>query len=297
MKKAKENFILTQRSLFEKILYSIVFVFFLIYTISIIFPIVWIIMSSFKKNTEYALDLVYNQPFALPDSFHYENYIKVFSELQYKGTNFLGMMFNSVLMIVIQVVPHTLMLALLGFVVARYDFPGRNLLYNVVIFTIVIPIVGGGGSYFKWISDIHLYDTPLQFFFSSFFCFSGQFLISYAIFKGISWEYAEAVFLDGGGHYTAFFAVILPQALGAMFTLIIQQVIVIWNDYRNPLLMLPSYPTVASGLYLASVSLVRQGGQTLYYAGLMISMIPIIAIYIAFYDTMLKNLSIGGLKG
>ena len=119
----------------------------------------------------------------------------------------------------------------------------------------------------------------------------------YGFFSNISWSYAEAVFLDGGGHFTAFFKIMLPQAKACILTLCIVAFIGNWNDYMTSLLFLPSYPTVASGLYLITRDAARDNQVPLSFAALVVSVVPVVVVFACFSDTIMKNFSVGGLKG
>ena len=118
----------------------------------------------------------------------------------------------------------------------------------------------------------------------------------YGIFKNISWSYAEAVFIDGGGHFTVFFKIMLPQALPAITVLLIDNAIDLWNESHTFIMYLPSTPTLATGMYYAKGEITRFG-YPLYYAGLVMTIIPPVLVFIRFSDFMMRSLSIGGLKG
>ena len=118
----------------------------------------------------------------------------------------------------------------------------------------------------------------------------------YAFFKSVPWSYAEAVFIDGGNHFTVFFRIMLPLAMPMVTTLFILSAIAGWNDYTTPMLYFPSFPNVAMGLYMVSQTLTR-GDMSTYYAALVITTVPVVALFAGFSDKIMKNYSIGGLKG
>jgi hypothetical protein len=103
--------------------------------------------------------------------------------------------------------------------------------------------------------------------------------------------------IDGGGHYTAFFKVMLPQAHSSIVTLVILALIGSWNDYSTPMMFLPDYPTVASGIYTITKSNQRSDNMPKLFAGLVLSFIPVLILFSIFSDRIMKNFSIGGLKG
>lgn len=90
----------------------------------------------------------------------------------------------------------------------------------------------------------------------------------------------------------------LPQALPAVVSMIIVTAIGYWNDYMTAYLYLPSYPNIAVGLFeLQSQVRFVYGGQTAYYALLLISIVPTLLVYIVFHNKIMTNVTAGGLKG
>ncbi|MCL2751265.1 MAG: ABC transporter permease subunit, partial [Firmicutes bacterium] len=110
-------------------------------------------------------------------------------------------------------------------------------------------------------------------------------------------SYAEAVYVDGGGEYTVLFRIMLPVALPPMSALFIMACIGAWNDYMTVILYLPSYPTIASGLYEIQYLFERDARLPLYFAALIISIIPVLTLFALFSGKIMKNMTVGGLKG
>ena len=101
---------------------------------------------------------------------------------------------------------------------------------------------------------------------------------------------------DGGNHFIVFYRIMLPLAMPMVTTLFILSAIAGWNDYTTPMLYFPSFPNVAMGLYMVSQTLTR-GDMSTYYAALVITTVPVVAPFAGFSDKIMKNYSIGGLKG
>lgn len=290
----KSKTVLEQRSVSERIIFGVVFGLMLAYAISFIFPFLWIFMSSLKESLEYSSGWAFD----LPKRWLFSNYGKALQLLTLDdGTTFVGMIFNSVWYTVVATVCSVFSSAVTGYCMSKYQFKGRNLIYALAIFSMTIPIVGNMASYYKLIHNLNLYDTPIYVVVTHLGAWGFYFLVMYGAFKNISWSYAEAVFLDGGGHFTVFFRVMLPQALGPITTLCIMCAISSWNDYMPMILYIPSYPTLASGLYTYQANAIRRVNYPIYFAGVIISLIPVIVIFACFSEVMMKNVSVGGLKG
>lgn len=295
--------VMDRRSAGERVVYTIIFVLFALYALSILYPLFFLFTNSFQSRLGYLDNMTPGgNPFALPEVWHFENYLKALSEMKYPTVSGqqIGlpmMFFNSIWFVGICVFEGLFFCSCCAYVVSRYHFKGRNFIYGLAIFTMTIPIMGTMGSSFKIISDLGLYDTPLYLIVTCTGGFGFNFLILYGFFKSISWSYAESVFIDGGGHFTVFFRIMLPQARTPILTLAIMACIGTWNDYTTPLLYLPSFPTVASGLYQLDLSLSRDGNFPIQFAGLVLSILPVIIVFAIFSDTIMKNFTIGGLKG
>lgn len=302
MKIAKEGSILSKRGKGAKILFGIIFVVFLLYAISLLLPFVFLITNSLKGSLEYLEDSIAGKTMEMPDKWLFTNYIDAFQEM--KMVNSRGqyvylpaMLLNSVWYSIVCVFCGVAASTLTAYCLAKYRFKLRGLLYGIAIFSMTIPIIGSSGAAFKLMYELGIYNSPILPFLTNFGGFGFNFLILYGFFSNISWSYAEAVFIDGGGHGTVFFKIMLPQAWPPMLTLAIMAWIGAWNDYMTCLLYLPDYPTLASGLYRIKQSITRGGNYPQYFAGLVISIIPVVAIFIAFSDTIMQNFTVGGLKG
>ena len=295
----KDKSILTQRSGTEKVLYLLIAIIFSIYALILVFPFVWLFVQSFGNYLTYNYDAFSVNSatfFYVPKEWHYKNYLEAFSLLKTSdGVTFFGMLGNSLWYVGIGVLFSAFWHSLTGYVFAKFQFKGKAFIYTCAIFSMTIPLVGSSAALFRLAVTIGIYDKgPLYLMATSCGGFGGSFLMMYGIFTGISWSYVEAVYIDGGNDWLAFFKIVLPQALPAIFAIMVSEGIALWNNYTQVLLYMPSTPTLASGLYQLKTA---QTPLPLYYAGLIISMIPVLVIYAFMSESMMKNLSIGGLKG
>ena len=301
-RRIKEKNILTKRGKTEKAIFAFVFVLFFIYAASLLLPLVYLFINSFQPKLDYYNNLgEYGNAFALPRTWMWQNYVTAFENMDMYDSygNRIGlpiMFFNSFWYVIASVFLNIAGCCFTGYALSKYSFVGKRAMYAVIIFTMTIPIVGSTGASFKLMTDLGIYNTP--FFLVTAFCgFGFNFLILYGFFKNLSWNYAEAVFIDGGGHFTVFFKVMLPMTRAPIITLAVMAAISSWNDYNTPLLYMPDYPTVASGLYKIKVSFSRFGDTPAYFAGLLLSIIPVLVLFSCCSGIIMKNFTMGGLKG
>ena len=251
-------------------------------------------MSSFKEVNEYNL----GGAFSLPTVWEFENYTEAFQSLNdpLTGTSFFGLIFNSIWYTVLTAGMASIVPSVTGYVISKYRFPGRDFIYAVAIVALTIPIVGSGAASMKLWHQLNLYDNPLRVVVGGLGGFGGTFLVYYGFFKSVSWSYAEAAEIDGAGPYTVFFQIMLPQAVPIILTYMITGAIGAWNEYQSIILYQPSFPTLASGLFNYKSNTAR-ADIPVYYAGLVISMIPTLVLFSLCSSKIMTSISIGGLKG
>ncbi len=295
-RKINENGILSKRSKSEKVLYAIVFVIFLIQSVSLVYPVIWMFISSLKTAYEYN---IVRDHFGLPEVWQFQNYAAAFQKLEtYDGTNFFGMLLNSLWIVGLSTFLSVVGPLVTGYTMSKYRFRGRTFIYTVAVTAMVIPIIGTSAANMKFIRSIGFYDNPLYIIWSCSGGFGTNFLVYYGFFKSVSWSYAEAAQIDGAGHFRIFFKIMLPQAVPIMMTYAITNAIMYWNAYESVLLYMPSHWTLATGLYDYGLRVKeRSGNYPVYFAGLIISMIPTLILFASCSQKIMTSISIGGLKG
>lgn len=290
----KQKDILSRRTTGERIFFSVVFVIFAIQTLSYLLMVYWVLLASLKTPMEY----FFGKQFAFPDKLMFSNYVKAFTGLKVKDTNLFGMIFNTLWYTAFATFFAIMMPCITGYCISKFDFKLKNVIYTVAVVNLMIPVVGTAPANIKFLNVIGIFDTPLYVIWSHSSGFTGSFLIYYGFFKSVSRSYMEAAEIDGANHFTIFFKVMLPQALPVLLTYAITNSMSYWNDYQSVLMFIPSFPTLASGLYLyGELEAQRQGDFPRYFAGLIISIIPPMVLFACTSKKIMTSLSIGGLKG
>lgn len=282
----------------RKIVLTIVFVIFVLYALSLVYPFVWAFFNSLKTHVEYDLD-----SFSLPKSWLFSNYIEAFDYIKLMNTatltetKFFGLFFNSLWFTLGTTSVHLISCTMTAYVVSKYNFKLKNFIYSLAIFIMLIPIVGNLPATNLLYSMLGIKNSPLIIVaYTGGFGFN--FIILYGFFKNVSWSYAEAGFIDGATNLKVFLFVMIPQAMPAILSLFIITAIGQWNDYMTPLLFLRDYPTLASGLFFFKEKMLNIGANyPVYFAGILLSTLPILILYICFSETIMTNTVAGGLKG
>ena len=282
----------TPTSVGQKVVYSILIVLFTLYSISIVFPLCWSVLVSLKSYQEYML----NSPFALPEKWLFSNYATAFKVLKVGKTGFVGMIGNSLWYAIGMTAGNIFVCSQTAYIFARYPFKGSQKIYNVLLIVMLMPIIGSGPAAFRLFSGLGLINSPL-FIISNAGGIGVNFLFLEAFYRNVSWSYAEAAFIDGARPTQVYFKIMLPQALGMISTLAIIQFIGYWNDYATPMLYFRDLPNLALGLYMYEIKMIRGANMPVYFAGLVLSIIPVLAIFGACQNSIMDKVAMGGLKG
>ena len=291
---ARKNDILFKRHGGEKALYVVMFVVFLIFAISFIFPFVWVLLNALKTQSDFLGNWS-----GLPREWTFENFLEAFtySSTETHDKTILYMLGMSVLITLLGTIATVFFSSCAAYVVAKYDFPGRKIIFGIVIFTMIIPIVGSLPSQIELMKNMGLYDRVIGLVFLYSGAFGTNFMLLYAFFKNLSWTYVEAAKIDGAGDFRIFFSIIVPMAKGPITAIFIIVFIGLWSDYMTPFIYLNSQPTLAVGLKLLSDAMIQQGTYTLLFASIIIAILPVVIGFCCFSKTIMENTAIGGLKG
>ena len=266
------------------------FIVFGVYTLLLLGPIFWTFLNSLKTRLEYLESVV-----ALPKQWLFSNYIQAFKVLSAGGKNVFVMLLNSMWLAVAKPTISILTASMASYVMSKYKFPGRHVIWTTMIVMMIVPIYGSGASIYKMYQALHMYDSPLILL-ASITGLGGSMMII-AAFDGVSKTYMEAAFIEGAGHFRIFWKIMFPQVTGLLFALWIMAFIGAWNDYMGPIMYLPSFVTLSSGLYIYQVEQARKLNTPVLFAGALMCIVPVVTLFIVFQDKFI-NLSYGsGIKG
>ncbi len=265
---------------------------FAVYALGIIFPLLFAFNSALKDGD---MDFLMNMSkITLKPNFM--NFIDAFTELEISGNTFFDMFGNSLWFAGGTMLLNVFSSMCLAYGVAKYRFKGRDFLYSFVLIIMIFPVFGTLPARFKLYSQLNFIDSPLLLVAYA-GAFDSQFLILYAFFKNVDWAYAESAFIDGASHVTVFVKIMFPMAVPAVAALAVTNFITSWNNYLDVLLYLPNMPTLSTGLYVYSTKMMYMADRPLYYAGMLLSLIPVMVVYLTLQKTVMKMTFEGGLKG
>lgn len=283
--------ILEKRTAPERAIFTVVFVLFTMLAISIVYPFCWLFINSLKT------DFAFRQnSFALPERIIFANYYNAMA-YSLNGNTIVNMFFNSFINLVGIVSLGLFFSCCTAYVLSKYNFRGREFLFNLALIIMIVPTIGSTAVVYKMWNVLHIYDTYFSVFFMASSGFGTGFLLLYATFKNVSWTYAEAAFIDGSSHFRVFFEIMLPQVMPTVISILIITSIGVWNDYYTPFMYLPTKPTIAVGLYEIQSNAVTKQEYTMFFALMLISVLPIAILFVIMQNTIMENVVSGGIKG
>ncbi len=253
-----------------------------------VFPFVWMVLSSFKSTQE-IMDI---PPTVLPQHWVFGNYDEAVTQIP-----FLRYTLNTVLISGVCVIGTVISCALVAFSFSRVRWHGRDVLFFIVLSTMLLPSEITIIPLYIIFKDLGLVGTyaPLivpSFFGSAFFIF-----LLRQFFRTIPPELDEAARIDGAGYTIIFFRIIIPLARPALAVVVVLTYLQKWTDFLGPLIYLndPNTYTLSLGLQLFQSAHSTQWGPLM--AASTLFMLPVIVLFALAQKTFISGITLGGLKG
>ena len=209
------------RLLLYVLLFDLAFVF--------LYPFMFMIVQSIKSPTDLA-DFTIQW---LPNRVHSSNYVLAYASMLY-----LRGLLNSVIVTSIGIVGHLASCSLIAYGFARFRFPGRNLLFILVIVTLIIPVQTIIVPLYIQFSRYGMVGTHLPFLVPTFFGFGlrgGLFIFIFRqFFLGMPKELEDAALIDGCSYFRIYWNIIMPSAQPAILVSVVLAMVWHWNDYFEP---------------------------------------------------------------
>ena len=261
-------------------------VFFL--SITCIYPMVWLLYSSVKTEQNFALDTL-----GLPTALNFQNYPKAFSDGRI-GHYMINSLFNTVITVIF-----VLLLGFItGYCLSRFKFPGRSLLYYLFLAGMLVPIYALLVPIFIEFKALNILNKKITLILP-YIAFSLPvtiFLIESYV-KQIPIELEEAAFVDGGSTISSMFRIIMPVCSPVLATSAILCFLNTWNEFPLALVLIRSTALKTIPIGLTNFVGTYTTNYTLMMAALVIATLPVIIIYLLFYNNIIKGMVAGAVKG
>ena len=260
--------------------------------LAMLYPIIWMFFATFKSNAE-----IFGSVKLLPSSFSFQSYIygcHVNSKITY--TTFFK---NSFVMTIITTLFTVLSSAIVAYGFARYQFPGKKILFGILIATLMLPGAVVMIPRYAMFNKLGLVDTYWPFYLQGLLSVNSFFVFMLIQFiRGLPRELDESAYLDGCSDLKVFVKILVPLMKPALFSAGLFQFMWTYNDYTNVLIYINSVKkytlSLALRLSLDAESVVQWNKVM---AMSFLSILPLIILFFAAQKYFVEGIATSGLKG
>lgn len=255
--------------------------------VTTLFPFLWMVSTSLKPD----LAVFQTPPQLIPKPFepsNYRNVATIFPIWRFLFNSFLVAAFSTTFQVL------TSAMAAYGF--TRFKFPGQNALFVVYLATMMVPFQVIVVPLFVEMRYLHLVNTYPALILPTIASAFGTFLLRQAILQ-LPRELEEAAWVDGAGHFTVFFKIVLPLAKPSLVTFGILSFMSSWNSFLWPFVVTNSTKLMTLPVGLANLQGEHLTQWNLVMAGTTISVVPIILVYLVSQRHIVNGFVLSGVKG
>lgn len=250
-------------------------------------PFLWMILTSLKTLSESThVPLVF-----LPAQAQWDNYLKAFTALP-----FLTFYKNTILMTLGRTLGQLVFCSMAAYAFARIEFPGRDIIFVVVLSVLMIPSYVFLVPQYLIMKDLHWLNSMQALIVPGLFSSFGTFLLR-QFFLSLPKELDEAARLDGANHLQIYWHVILPLAKSALIALAILTILWSWNDLMWPLVVNDSNDKMTLAVGLATLQGEHGTNFPVLMAGAVLASWPMLVMFIVFQRHFIEGIAITGSKG
>lgn len=251
--------------------------------IVMLLPILWALGLSFKSNAELMVDTgsVFQPPYTL------QNYADIMA-----GSSVVRWITNSLIVSLGMMFGVLVLSSLAGYGFARLEFPGRNVLFVLVLFGLAVPEQAVIIARYQIFSAVGLHNSYPGLILPGLSAPFGVFLMT-QYFKAIPREIDEAAALDHASRFRIFWRVLLPMTLPAQATLGIFTFLHAWNDYWWPLISATNVEmyTLTVGIAATQINFAESIGLGYLMAQAIFASLPILIVYLFFQKYIIRAVS------
>lgn len=259
-------------------------------------PLFWLVVSSTKNNS----DLF--SSFGLWFSGHFNLFTNIKAVFTFNDGVYGRWLLNTTLYAVVSAGGASIFAAMGGYALAKLQFAGRNLMFAIVLGSIMVPATALTIPTYLLLSHIGLIDTPLAVILPSLVSPFGLYLMKVYAEESVPESLLEAARIDGAGEFKIFRSIAFRQMAPGFVTVLLFTLVATWNNYFLPLVMLsnPKFYPVTVGLASWNSQANAGGGSqalfSLVVTGSLISIIPLTVAFLMLQRYWQSGLGVGGVK-
>ena len=251
-------------------------------------PFAWMILTAVKTNQEaISVDPFYIFPH---NGWHWENFLEV-----WRSYNFLVLYKNTLLMILFRVICACLTATMAGYAFGRLNFPGKNIMFALVLIQMMIPSQIFIIPQYLMVSNLNLLDTTAGLVFPGIVTAFGTYLLKTG-YQGLPKELEEAAAIDGCNIGQRFLFILMPLTRSSMVSLGIFTALFAFKDLMWPMIVCTSASTTTLSAGLAKMQGQYGSNYPTMMASAVLAVIPMIVIYIIFQKQFVEGIATSGSK-
>lgn len=255
-------------------------------SVVMIFPFVWMILTSLKTQAE-AMAV---PPQFFPSSLQFENFTKALNSLP-----FFSLYANTILMIVFRVLCAVVFSSMAGFAFAKINFKGKNFLFSLVLVQMMLPSQIFIIPQYQMLAKVGLTNSLFALVFPGIVSAFGTFFLRQA-YMGIPNEIAEAAYLDGCSKWQTFTKVMLPLTGNSIAALSVFTAVFAYSDLMWPLICNTDLNMMTLSAGLSTLNGQYTTNFPVLMAGSLFAMIPMIVLYLFFQKQFIEGVAMTGGK-
>lgn len=264
------------------VLNTLIHIFLISVAVTCIYPLLWMIASSLKTQ-----DTIFKDISLIPSQFHLENYL-----LAWKAGGFGRHFLNSVLYTAAVVLAIVIISSMAAYAFSRLRFKGRKFLFMMFMAAMMIPIPGSFVALYILLNKLHLRDTPIGYI----LCMinvglSVSIFLFKTFFDKIPQELEDAARIDGCSKFGTWWHVALPLAKPVLAVVVVFNALNVWNEYVLALIIFDSPRHMPLQVALQAFQGEFVTNYPLLMAGLTITALPIIIVYLLMQKYIVKGVA------
>ncbi len=252
-----------------------------------VFPFIWMILTSFKNQSEaIRIPLKF-----FPSELRFSNYTDVFKKIPF-GYMYLNTVINAAVIVTVQLI----FCSMAAYAFARIKFPGRNVIFAVLLSVLMIPSSFFIIPQYRIIQELGLLNTVTALFLPNLFSIFGTFLMR-QFFMSLPSELEDAARIDGCSRFMIFTKIMLPLVSSGLVALGILTLRFAWNDFMWPMIVNTSSEKMTLSAGLAYMQGFHVTDYPLMMAGAVMAVLPLLAAFAIFQKQFIEGIATQGIKG
>ncbi len=270
----------------KKTIKTLTYVFLILGSLIMVFPFIWMILTSLKTIEE----STQIPPTIFPQAMHWKNFKDAIASLP-----FVRMYANTILMIFFRVICAVLFSSMAGYAFAKLNFKGKNILFALVVVQQMLPSQIFITPQYQMLAKMSLTNTIFALVFPGLVSAFGTFFLRQA-YLGIPNEIGEAAYLDGCNQWQTFYKVMFPLTTSSIAALTVFTAVFAYSDLMWPLIVNSDLNMMTLSSGLATLRGQFMTNYPILMAGSLLAMLPMIILYLFFQRQFIEGVAMTGSK-